>query len=227
MKDVFSDDRFPQFNYSQKHADNIYAYFNNTDAGYHSSYDTELIIKNLSNTSSIRIWCIDVEGAEIELIYNRNLVLNVGESVTIGVNSVSSENAEKPFKVIVKYTIDNDMHTTAFKAFSFISLSDEDIKQYTHLAKNKADDPIPEEPMPPQKDEPTIETPQEPETEITTQPETSTKPETNSPTTDVEVPNTDSNVMIWSLPFVAICFISLMCIIRLRKKETEISQDIT
>ena len=221
LKDVFSDDRFPQFNYSQKHADNIYAYFNNTDAGYHSSYDTELIIKNLSNTSSIRIWCIDVEGAEIELIYNRNLVLNVGESVTIGVNSVSSENAEKPFKVIVKYTIDNDMHTTAFKAFSFISLSDEDIKQYTHLAKNKADDPIPEEPMPPQKDEPTIETPQEPETEITTQPETSTKPETNSPTTDVEVPNTDSNVMIWSLPFVAICFISLMCIIRLRKKETE------
>ena len=219
LKDVYCDERYPQFNYAQKHADNIYAYFNNTDAGYHSSADTELIIRNLSNTSSIRIWCIDVEGAEIDLDYDRNLVLNVGESVSIGIDS--HQDAEKTFKIIVKYTIDNSMHTTVCKEFGFVSLSDEDIKQYPHLGKNKADESTPEEPMPPQNDEPTIEPPQEPETENPTQPETSTKPETNAPITDVEVPNTDSNAMIWFLPVTMICFASLMCVIKLRKKETE------
>ncbi len=221
LKDVFSDDRFPQFNYSQKHADNVYAYFNNTDAGYHSSEDTELIIKNLSNTSATRIWCIDVEGAEIDLAYDKNLVLNAGESVTIGFDSTSFESAEKPFKVVVKYTIDNEMHTTACKEFSFTTLSDEDMKQYTHLAKNKADEPVPEEPVPPPSDEPTTEIPQEPETEKPTQPETPTNPETDTPITDVEVPNTDSNIAVWSVPVVVVCFISLMCIVGLRKKETE------
>ncbi len=221
LKDVFSDDRFPQFNYSQKHADNVYAYFNNTDAGYHSSADTELIIKNLSNTSAIRIWCIDVEGAEIDLTYDKNLVLEVGEAATIGINSLSFDNAGKPFSIVVKYTIENEMHTTTSKTFSFMPLTDEALKQYSHLLKNKIDEPIPEEPVPPQNDEPTTEIPQEQETEKPAQPETSTKPETDTPITDVEVPNTDSNIVVWSLPIVVVCFISLMFIMGLRKKETE------
>ena len=133
MKNVYCDERFPQFNYSQKHADNIYVCFNNTDAGYHSSADTELIIKNLSNTSAMRIWCVEFEGAEIDCNYEKNLVLNVGESVSIEINDEKIGEAEAPFEVVVTYTMDNAMHTTVIREFSFMAMTDDEMNQYPHL----------------------------------------------------------------------------------------------
>ena len=222
LKDVFSDERYPQFNYAQKHADNVYVYFNNTDAGYHSSADTEMIIKNLSNTSSIRIWCVEINGAEINCNYEKNLVLNVGDSASVKINDSTIKDFGAPFKVVVKYTINNDMYTTVCKEFGFTGMSDEMMSQYNHLTKNKTD-----EPTPPEIDEPIVDTPNEPETETPTEPEKPTQPqspaepETNEPITDVDVPNTDTDVMFFVAPVIAVCLVSLMCIVRLRKKETE------
>ena len=221
LKDVYCDERYPQFNYAQKHADNIYAYFNNTDAGYHSSADTELIVKNLSNTSSIRIWCVEIEGAEINYDYEKNLVLNVGESVSIGIDSASIEDAEKPFKVVVKYTIDNAMHTTAIKEFSFIAMTDDEMNQYAHIGIIKNEDSAPVEPLPPQEDEPTTSVPEEPETETPTEPEKPVESEPDLPNQDLNDPNTDVKTVLLEYFVVTTCFASLICIWKLRRKVTE------
>ena len=220
LKTVYCDERFPQFNYSQKHADNIYVCFNNTDAGYHSSADTELIIKNLSNTSAMRIWCVEFDGAEIDCNYEKNLVLNVGESVSIEINDEKIGEAEAPFEVVVTYTMDNAMHTTAIKEFSFMAMTDDEMNQYPHLGIQN-DDSTPEEPLPPQDDESTTPVPEEPETETPTEPEKPTDSKPDLSNQDLNDPNTDVNTVVLEFVVVVICFASLICILKLRRKVTE------
>ena len=220
LKNVYCDERFPQFNYSQKHADNIYVCFNNTDAGYHSSGDTELIIKNLSNTSAMRIWCVEFEGAEIDCNYEKNVALNVGESFSLEINDERIEEAETPFKVIVTYTMDNAMHTTVIREFSFMAMTDDEMNQYPHLGIQN-DDSTPEEPLPPHEDEPTTSVPEEPETESPTEPEKPTESEPDLPNQDLNDPNTDVNTVILEFVVVVICFASLICTLKLRRKVTE------
>ncbi len=173
LETVFDDDRFPQFNYTQKHADNIYVHFNNTDVGYHSSADTELIIENLSQTSAIYIPCVKIIGADMEYVHEKYTVLQVGEKYIIDISDVSLESAEKPFTVEVTCLIDNTMHTSAVKKFDFIAMSDEKMKVYSHLAK-QVDDTEDET-----TDKPDVK-PDEPTTE------------NNNYVTDVVIPNTDS-----------------------------------
>ena len=183
LETVFDDDRYPQFNYTQKHADNIYVHFNNTDVGYHSSADTELIIENLSQTSSIRILCVKINGADMEYNHKMDTVLQVGEKYVIDISDVSLESAEKPFTVAVTCLIDNTMHTLAIKEFDFIAMSDDEMKIYSHLAKQMdvtGDTPT-ETPVEPEKptDKPIVK-PDEPTYEI------------GDYVTDVIIPNTDS-----------------------------------
>jgi hypothetical protein len=173
LETVFDDDRFPQFNYTQKHADSIYVYFNNTDVGYHSSADTELIIENLSRTSPIYIPCVKIIGADMKYVHEKYTVLQVGEKYVIDISDISLESAEKPFTVEVTCLIDNTMHTLAVKEFDFIAMSDEEMKLYPHLAKqvdNTEDKPT---------DKPDVK-PDEPTTE------------NNNYVTDVVIPDTDS-----------------------------------
>ena len=194
LKTVFDDDKYPQFNYTQKHADNIYVHFNNTDVGYHSSADTELIVENLSRTSPIHIICVEVTGADMDFVHEMNTVLQVGEKYVIDIDNISPENADKPFKVAVTYIIDNTMKTFVTKEFSFIAMSDENMEIYSHLAKNN--DVETPEPAP---DEIVSEVPEttEPETEEQPTPEKPVVDETvteeeKEAVTDVEIPNTDS-----------------------------------
>ena len=220
LETVFDDDRYPQFNYTQKHADNIYVHFNNTDVGYHSSADTELIVENLSNTSPIHIICVEVNGADMDYVHEMNTVLQVGEKYVIDIENISPETADKPFKVAVTYIIDNTMKTFVTKEFSFIAISDENMEIYSHLAKNN--DVEDAEPAP---EETTTEVPEttEPETEEPT-PE---KPvvdesatEENDTVADVEIPNTDSFQPTSVVMALAVCGIALVTTtVVLKKKE--------
>lgn len=220
LETVFDDDKFPQFNYTQKHADNIYVHFNNTDIGYHCSADTELIVENLSNTSPIHILCVNVDGADMDYDYEINTVLQVGEKYVIDVSNVSPETADKPFKVVVTYIIDNTQHTIATKEFSFIAMSDENMEIYPHLAKKTVDEevkPVPEETVKPE------ESTQETETEISTEKpavdETTTE-ENKEIITDVEIPNTDSFQPKSVIVALAVCGVALTTTaVVLKKKE--------
>ncbi len=210
LETVFDDDRFPQFNYSQKHADNIYAYFNNTDAGYHSSADTELIIKNLSNTSKIRIWSVDIEGAKIDYAYEKNLVLGVGESVSVSVDSDVAENELTPFKVKIAYTIENTMLTTATKEFSFIGMGADEMEIYKHLSKEikeTPDDSTPEAPTTPDDNE---------------QEENPTEPDVNKPSDGGNSPDADgieSNIPLYMALICGLSFFLIVAFIPKKRKS--------
>ncbi len=220
LKTVFDDDRYPQFNYTQKHADNIYVHFNNTDVGYHSSADTELIVENLSNTSPIHIICVEVNGADMDFVHEMNTVLQVGEKYVIDIENISPETADKPFKVAVTYIIDNTMKTFVTKEFSFIAISDENMEIYSHLAKNT------DEVVEPAPEETTTEVPEstEPETEEQPTPE---KPvvdesttEENDTVADVEIPNTDSFQPTSVVMALAVCGVALATTtVVIKKKE--------
>ena len=187
LETVFDDDRFPQFNYAQKHADNIYVRFNNTDVGYHSSADTELIIENLSRTSPIHIPCVKLLGADMEYTHEIDTVLQVGEKYVVDITETSLENAEKPFTVAVTCLIDNAMHTLAVKEFGFTAVSDEEMKLYPHLARqvdNIEDDGTTELPVEPENPTDKPEKPDVKPDEPTT--------DNNNYVTDVVIPNTDS-----------------------------------
>ena len=222
LETVFDDERFPQFNYTQKHADNIYVHFNNTDVGYHSSADTELIVENLSNTSPIHILCVDVNGADMDYNYEVNTVLQVGEKYVIDISNVSPETADKPFTVAVTYIIDNTQHTIATKEFSFIAVSDENMEIYSHLAKKTVNEeilPAPEETVKPE--EPTQGT--ETETESSTEKPVADEPATDENKdviTDVEIPDTDGVQTKAVVVALAVCGAALAATaVVLKKKE--------
>ncbi len=223
LNTVFDDDRFPQFNYSQKHADNIYVRFNNTDAGYHSSKDTQLIIKNLSNTSKMHIWTVDIEGADADYALEMNTVLKVGDVQTIELSNVSPETADKPFRVVVKYSIDNTQRTFVERAFSFIAVSDEELGIYSHLINNLVEEevqPSPEEPTT-EPEEPTTEQ-DEPTTEAPTQtPDSGESTTGNGEITEKPViPNTDDVMSGMILTAIVICSMILVASgIILRKRK--------
>ncbi len=196
LETVYDDDRFPQFNYTQKHADNIYMYFNNTDPGYHSSADTQMILENLSNTSPVHIFSVKVNGADMEYDFEINTVLQVDEKYVIDISNVSPETASKPFTVSVKYIIDNTQHTIATKEFSFIAMSDEDMALYPHIAKeNIGEEVLPAPEIPVEPEEPTTEPVEEPTKPVTPENPTyePTPEEDKKPVTDVEIPNTSAN----------------------------------
>ncbi len=224
LETVYDDDRFPQFNYTQKHADNIYLYFNNTDPGYHSSADTQMILENLSNTSPVHILSVKVSGADMDYDYEINTVLQVDEEYVIDISNVSPETASKPFTVSVKYIIDNTQHTIATKEFSFIAMSDEALEIYPHLAKNVVDEdelPAPEPPVEPEiPDEPTTEEP----TEKPTEPETPVEPSTEENkdnATDVEIPNTSAKEPIAIGVCAVICGFAVLSTGALIKKRKD------
>lgn len=218
LETVFDDDRYPQFNYTQKHADNVYVYFNNTDVGYHSSADTELIVENLSNTSPIHIICVEVNGADMDFVHEMNTVLQVGEKYIIDIDNISPETADKPFKVAVTYIIDNTMKTFVTKEFSFIAMSDENMEIYSHLAKgtvNEDVEPAPEETVKPE--EPTVE--KETETQKPVVDESETEKE-NDAITDVEIPDTDGFKANSVVAALAVCGAALMTTaVVIKKKE--------
>lgn len=222
LETVFDDDRYPQFNYTQKHADNIYVHFNNTDVGYHSSADTELIVENLSNTSPIHVVCVEVNGADMDYTHEMNTVLQVGEKYVIDIENISPETADKPFKVAVTYIIDNTMKTFVTKEFSFIAMSDENMEIYSHLAKKNDVENV--EPAP---EETITEAPEstEPETEEQPIPEKpavddSVTEEEDETVADAQIPNTDSFQPTSVITALAVCGAALAgTAVVLKKKE--------
>ncbi len=224
LETVYDDDRFPQFNYTQKHADNIYMRFNNTDAGYHSSADTQMILENLSNTSTVHILSVRVNGADMDYNYKINTVLNVDESYVIDINNVSPETASKPFTVSMSYIIDNTQHTISTREFSFIAMSDEEMDKYPHLAYvGEVEDPAPspEVPTEPENtDEPTTDEPTEQPTEPEIPEEPSTEDDKDS-ATDVDIPNTSAKEPFAVGVCAVICGFAVLSTGALLKKKKE------
>ena len=83
IENVFSSKAYPQFNWSQNPGEVLYARFDNTSAGYHTTVDTALEITNLSAESNIQIWEIEAVGADIDFTFTRGMTVVKGNTATI------------------------------------------------------------------------------------------------------------------------------------------------
>ncbi len=131
---VYSDKNYPQFNLSQNTSEILYARFDNTSSGYHSSQDENLLITNMSVVSTMRIWEINSTDGKIEFEFNPGMEVKMGESVQLPITYDELANENELFSVEIVYTVENAQLTTCRDTLKFTSVSDDRLKQYSHLS---------------------------------------------------------------------------------------------
>ncbi len=205
IENVFSSKAYPQFNLSENPGEVLYARFDNTSTGYHSTVDTALEITNLSAESNIQIWAIETEGAEIDFDFDAGMTVVQGKTVTVKATNNDFANSGTPFAVNVRYSIMNTQLTYVDEVIYFTPLTNAQVNKYEYLIDDGVELPNPyEEPTTntPSTDEPTTDTPStdEPSTDGTTN-DTTGGNETENVTGDI--PNTNINAVKSTAPIVA------------------------
>ncbi len=133
---VYSDKAYPQFNLSQNTSESVYARFNNTASGYHTAQDTELLIKNLSADSNLRIWSITADGVDIAFDYEKGVKIKQGEEISIAVTDGAFADSAVPFALEITYTLENLQLTTVIDTLGFTAISNAQAERYRHLSLN-------------------------------------------------------------------------------------------
>lgn len=205
IENVFSSKAYPQFNLSENPGEVLYARFDNTSTGYHSTVDTALEITNLSAESNIQIWAIETEGADIDFDFDAGMTVVQGKTVTVKATNNDFANSGTPFAVNVRYSIMNTQLTYVDEVIYFTPLTNAQVNKYEYLIDDGVELPNPyEEPTTdtPTTDEPTTDTPStdEPSTDGTTN-DTTGGNETENVTGDI--PNTNIDVVKSTAPIVA------------------------
>lgn len=205
IENVFSSKAYPQFNLSENPGEVLYARFDNTSTGYHSTVDTALEITNLSAESNIQIWAIETEGAEIDFDFDAGMTVVQGKTVTVKATNNDFANSGTPFAVNVRYSIMNTQLTYVDEVIYFTPLTNAQVNKYEYLIDDGVELPNPyEEPTTntPSTDEPTTDTPStdEPSTDGITN-DTTGGNETENVTGDI--PNTNIDVVKSTAPIVA------------------------
>lgn len=107
LKDVHTDERFPQFEIAQAPPDGIYVRFTNEASGFYNSQSNQLLFRNLAG-STIEIQSITVNGKVVGDL-SEEIKLKEGEEFTIGFDpddgllTVETE-------YVVKGIIDSDVY---------------------------------------------------------------------------------------------------------------------
>ncbi len=205
IENVFSSKAYPQFNLSQNPGEVLYARFDNTSTGYHSTVDTAFEITNLSAESNIQIWAIETEGADITFDFESGMTVVQGKTVTIKATNNDFASAKTPFAVNIRYSIMNTQLTYVDEVICFTPLTNAQVNKYEYLIDDGVELPSPyEEPTTntPSTDEPTTDAPStdEPSTDGTTD-DTTGGNETENVTGDI--PNTNTNAVKSTAPIVA------------------------
>ena len=170
IENVYSSKEYPQFNMSQNNGEILYARFDNTSSGYHSTNDTALVVKNMSVEADVVIWSIESVGADIDFEYSQGFTIPKGNVVNISATNNDFDSAEIPFEVQITYSLLNTQLTYTTNVFCFTPMTDEQMERYSYLSKTA--DVVPDE---------TTTVPEE-TTESTTATETTTESTTASET---------------------------------------------
>lgn len=215
IENVFSSKAYPQFNLSQNPGEVLYARFDNTSSGYHSTVDTALEITNLSAKSNIQIWAIEAVGADIDFKFNRGMTVVQGKTATIKATNNDFASAELPFAVNIRYSILNTQMTYVDEVIYFTPLTNAQANMFAYLIDDGIELPNPkEEPIPdtpptdePAPDDPVTDTPATDENDTTDGATDETVDDTTggTDTEDVtgDIPNTNTNAAKSTAPIVA------------------------
>ncbi len=133
LEDVFTTKAYPQFNFSNNPDAIVYAKFDNTSAGYHTTKDTALELKNLSAKSNIQILSIEAVGADIRFDYDAGMTVKQNETVTIGITDNDYDGQAVPFAINVTYRIRNTQSTIATATLGFTPLTNQQAIKYKYL----------------------------------------------------------------------------------------------
>ena len=217
IKNVYSSKEYPQFNMSQNNSEIIYARFDNTSSGYHSTSDTALVIKNMSVEADVVIWSISAVGADIDFEYSQGLTIPKGKVVNINAVNNDFESAETPFEVRITYSLLNTQLTYTTNAFGFTPMTDEQMEKYSYLSQ--VADVVPDE----EATESTT-TPDEEITESTT--ESTTEPTTvdnDDKTNNVEgdIPKTNRSISTVITALAVLAGAAITAGVVVKKKEDE------
>ena len=175
IKNVYSSKEYPQFNMSQNNGEILYARFDNTSSGYHSTNDTALVLKNMSVEADVVIWSINAVDADITFEYTQGATLKMGQVMNVKATNNDFENANIPFEVQITYSLLNNQLTSETKTFLFTPMTDAQMAQFSYLSQ--VADVVPDEEI----------------TESTTTPEDDiTESTTESTSDDTTVENEDS-----------------------------------
>ena len=174
IENVYSSKEYPQFNMSQNNGEILYARFDNTSSGYHSTKDTALVVKNMSVEADVVIWSIEAVGADIDFEYAQGLTISKGKVYKFKATNNDFENANIPFEVQITYSLLNNQLTSETKTFLFTPMTDAQMTQFSYLSQ--VADVVPDEEV----------------TESTTAPEDDTTESTTESTSDDTTVNNDN-----------------------------------
>ena len=174
IENVYSSKEYPQFNMSQNNGEILYARFDNTSSGYHSTKDTALVVKNMSVEADVVIWSIEAVGADIDFEYAQGLTISKGKVYKFKATNNDFENANIPFEVQITYSLLNNQLTSETKTFLFTPMTDAQMTRFSYLSQ--VADVVPDE-------EPT---------ESTTAPEDDTTESTTESASDDTTVNNDN-----------------------------------
>ncbi len=218
--DVYTSKEYPQFNMSQNNSEILYARFNNTSSGYHSTKDNELIIKNMSVESDIVVWSIDVVGADITFDYSTGTTVEMGNVVNIKATNNDFESANIPFEVKITYSLLNTQLTYTTDVFCFTPMTDLQMEQFSYLSK--VADVVPDKA--PETTTPDNETTTESTTlneEATTETTTVEDNVDNSENVEGNIPNTSRSASKIAVAVAALASVATITVIASKKKDEE------
>ena len=109
IADVHSDSRYPQFELSQNPLDGVYARFTDSKTGEYSAHSDELLIKSLTDSYSLNILSVKINGVEQSIGEN----LEIKRSGEITVPCEITEGADR-LKVEIRYERKNDILSDQF-----------------------------------------------------------------------------------------------------------------
>lgn len=191
IKNVYSSKEYPQFNMSQNNGEILYARFDNTSSGYHSTDDTALIVKNMSVEADVVIWSIEAVGADIDFEYSQGLTISKGKVYKFKATNNDFENADIPFEVKITYSLLNNQLTSETKAFCFTPMTDAQMSRFSYLSK--VADVVPDEPVTENTTVPDEETTED-TTESTTENTTSKNEDNKTENVEGDIPKTNRSI---------------------------------
>lgn len=119
ITDVHSDGRYPQFELSQNPLDGVYVRFTDSKTGEYSQQSSEMLIKSLTDSYSLNILSVKINGVE----------QNIGENLTvcrageITVPCVIPEGTDR-LKVEIRYERKNDLLSDPFTRTIYFEYKD-------------------------------------------------------------------------------------------------------
>lgn len=129
IKDVHSNPDYPQFRESTNATNAVYAYFNESPAGYIGAQDRYIVIKNISAEYPVKITSVNVNGASLVVHSMGVKALDPGEEIVLEFTGKLPQVSNALLQVEVKYEMEGN--TTALigsKRFNFKIVNGEPVE---------------------------------------------------------------------------------------------------